>query len=468
MADGGGQKQTIQDRTVTRRRVLVSAFAASPKWGSEPAVGWNVCTRLARYHDVTVLCTPSVPGSPQENYRQEIAEYFAEHGPIPGLHFEFVEPPLLSRLFQRQTNLCRRTVYYVGYAAWQRAALARARQLHAQEPFELVHQLNIIGYREPGYLWKLGIPFVWGPVGGAANLPPAYTPLLRLQDKVFYTARRWTNELQKRTSRRCRKAAAAASHIWVVERAAQQMVEDLWGYPAEFMSETGTTARPQAAVRSYDGGRPLRVVWSGEHVGLKAFPIIVDALASLPKDTPVELTVLGSGPETQYWKELSRARGVAKMISWIGMVPHARAVEIMSQQDVLAFTGVQEATTNVVPESLSLGLPVVCHACCGMGVAVTDECGIRVPLGNPQTSADGFARAIREMAVDPQKVQRLSRGALARAEELSWEEKARRIAQRYSEILEPIGFGGVAPYEVGSAAEAGGNDVGHFSSTTRA
>jgi hypothetical protein len=26
--------------------------------------------------------------------------------------------------------------------------------------------LNMIGYREPGYLWKLNVPFVWGPMGG--------------------------------------------------------------------------------------------------------------------------------------------------------------------------------------------------------------------------------------------------------------------------------------------------------------
>ena len=40
-----------------RLRVLVSAFAASPVRGSEPAVGWNIPLHLAKDHDVTVLCS---------------------------------------------------------------------------------------------------------------------------------------------------------------------------------------------------------------------------------------------------------------------------------------------------------------------------------------------------------------------------------------------------------------------------
>jgi hypothetical protein len=122
-------------------------------------------------------------GLASQDFRAEIARVRARQRLRPGLTIHFVEPPLLSRWFQRESRIRRRTVYYTGYAAWQRAAYRDAIALHEREPFDLVHHLNITGYREPGYLWRMPVPFVWGPVGGAADIPPAYFPLMGWQDR---------------------------------------------------------------------------------------------------------------------------------------------------------------------------------------------------------------------------------------------------------------------------------------------
>ena len=89
----------------------------------------------------------------------------------------------------------------------------------------------------------------------------------------------------------------------------------------------------------------------------------------------------------------------------------------------------------MVMESLALGLPVICHDACGMGVAVTEMCGIKVPMRGPRISEAGFAAAIRSLLASPQRVAAPSAGALARAQELTWDRKWREIAAAYDSVL---------------------------------
>ena len=53
----------------------------------------------------------------------------------------------------------------------------------------MLHQLNMIGFREPGYLWKLSketdIPFVWGPVDAKDKFPVAYLGGASMETKLF-------------------------------------------------------------------------------------------------------------------------------------------------------------------------------------------------------------------------------------------------------------------------------------------
>jgi glycosyltransferase involved in cell wall biosynthesis len=412
-----------------RLRVLVSAYAVSPDQGSEPGVGWNVCSRLASYHDVTVLCAPGCPGDDAEVFRREIEAHLRKHGPVPGLSFHFVPHPPLSRLFQRETGLRRRTAYYVGYAAWQRAAFRAAAALHAGRPFDLTHHLNITGYREPGHLWRLDAPFVWGPVGGAADVPAPFLPLMSRADRCFYRVRNLGNALQKRFQSRCRRAARAAAHVWAIGEENRRMIRD-WGRDAEAVIESGTTPAPGASAGGYANGRPLRVVWSGNHIGRKALPILLHAMKRLPADG-VRCTVLGGGAETARWKRMAEELGIAERVLWTGELPRAAALEHVGGADVMAFTSVQEGTPHAVLEALSLGVPVVCHDACGMGVAVNEGCGIKIAMQSPAASIAGFAEALRRCREEPGLVHRLSDGALRRARELTWDHLAARIAGVY-------------------------------------
>ncbi len=104
----------------------------------------------------------------------------------------------------------------------------------------------------------------------------------------------------------------------------------------------------------------------------------------------------------------------------------------MRESDVFLFTSLQEGTSTVVMEALSLGLPVICHDACGMSVAVTETSGIKIRMISREKSITDFATAIRSLISNPTQIQSLSAAALHRAQELSWDGKVRQIAEIYN------------------------------------
>lgn len=416
-----------------RLRVLASAYAFSPFRGSEPGIGWNTATRLAAYHDVTVLYGDVSRASPA---RTEIEQFLASTSLPPGMTLQYVAPSALICFLEWCHNLPGLWfLYYLAYKFWQRRAYREAVRLHAARPFDLAHQLTMQGYREPGYLWKLPIPFVWGPVGGASNEPWAFLRSFSWRGRIGVAARNIANMVQMRLALRCRKAARKAARIWAVTDADYRMITELWGAPADRILDTGTTPSPHQQPVHRDPADRLRLVWSGLHISRKALPVLLHAIAQLESHDSIALTVLGEGPETDAWRALADRLRISHLISWKGQLPHAEALSVMAQGHAFAFPSVKEAASTVVLEALQFGMPVICHNACGMGIAVTDECGLKIPLVNPDTSIQGFRAAIERLLNEPDLLPQLSAGAIRRAQQLSWDEKARTIAKAYEEAV---------------------------------
>ncbi|MBS0525876.1 MAG: glycosyltransferase family 4 protein [Proteobacteria bacterium] len=357
-------------------------------------------------------------------------------GPIPGLTIHFVASPPLSRLLQpRPLVSLRSPLYFQGYAAWQRAAYREAARLHRARPFDAVHQLTIATFREPGYLWKLGVPFIWGPLAGGENIPPGYFADFRSHDSVYYALKNLANNLHRWTKRRSRAAACRAERIFVSSAQLHGTVVR-WGCTPDMMLEVGAPNWPGRR-RFYDRARPLRLCWIGLHIGRKALPIALRALAELKArglGEKVHLTILGAGPETETWQTLCRQLQVQEMATWTGQVPFHRVREELERQDAFIITSLQEGTPNVLMEALAAGLPVLCHSVGGMSFAIDESCGFKIPLADRQTSILEFANAIAALVTSPGLLNRLSEGALRRAEALSWDKLVGEIASAYDAV----------------------------------
>ncbi|MCH7687474.1 MAG: glycosyltransferase family 4 protein [Planctomycetes bacterium] len=193
---------------------------------------------------------------------------------------------------------------------------------------------------------------------------------------------------------------------------------------------------PDGRQRNRNPNQVLRLGWSGVHLPRKALPILLHAVARLPDEVAVELHILGDGPETSRWQNLATRLNIEQKCRFYGWLPRNEALDVMQSMDAFAITSLQDACSTVLFEALALGLPVISHATCGFKDVLTQECGLLVSLESPAQSVNRFAQGIEKLFRDPPLYQRLSQGALQRAGELSWKQRASVVLEHYGQIVQ--------------------------------
>ena len=406
-----------------RGRVLVLAYACSPYRGSEPGVGWHRVAEIANYFDTWVLCK-------QQDYEDDIRRYFAANPNAPGGHFCFLPNSKLELRLKRIPGL-----WYLAYNLWHRRAYRCARRLHGRVGFSLIHQVTLASFREPGYLWKLGVPFVWGPIGGTQNYPARFIAAAGLRGALREGWRGMLNSLQVRYSRRIRRAARAASALLAANTTVLRDFRRHLGKEARLMSTAGTEAITERPCSPSARQGPLRLLWCGVMEHHKALHLLIRALEAMPGSVAYELRIVGAGSLANRWRRLAQRTGVESHCTWLGWVSHDAVERHYEWADVLMFTSLRETAGMVVLEALSHGVPVICLDHQGPGDMVTADCGIKIPVTTPRRVISALREAIVLLARDRSLLSELSVNAYCRAKDFEWSAQGREIADIYLKVL---------------------------------
>lgn len=401
-----------------RPRLVIISYACSPYYGSEPGTGWNYAFEQSKYFDTWVICEG-------RQYAEDIRRFEAENGPVDGLHFDFVNKASWEPLTLKLPFL-RNFAFAISHNLWHRRATRRARELHDMLDFDAALKTTFCSYREPGYVWELGIPFVWGPFGGTQNFPTRFRPMMGLKCTLFESFRAIANWIQLRTSRRVRDAANAASTIVAANPSTARNFAKVHRVPMVAISDVGIHRIASAKQRFNEQG-PLRLLWCGVIEPHKALPILLKALGEI-KDVPVHVSVLGQGSRKAHWQRLAKRLGIEDRITWLGQLSHDAALEQFRNADAFAFTSLRDTTGTVCVEAIAAGLPVICFDHQGVGDIINENCGIKIPVDNPKSATQNWAAAIRRLATDSKLVEQLSQGARQRAQDYLWSRNGRRMA----------------------------------------
>lgn len=401
--------------------ILINAYACSPGMGSEPGMAWNWCVNLAKYCELHIIT--------EGEFRDKIEAVLPTLPQGQNMHF-YYNP--VSEDVRRMCWNQGDWRFYKYYKEWQWKTYLIAKDICTKKRIDVLHQLNMIGFREPGYLWKIeGVPLVWGPVDAKENFPVEYLEGAGLKAKLFIRLKNQITKWQLQHGKRVAKMVEKAAVVISASSNSQKSFKKYFGIDSPLINETGCYVKDETPTERQPKDT-FDLLWVGKADFRKQLSLAIRAVAAA-RHPDLRLHVVGGGDVSEYKKE-TETLGVNDLCVWHGAVSHDEVQRIMRQSDLFFFTSVAEGTPHVVLEAIGNSLPVLCFDTCGQGDSVDETVGIKIPLTNPRQSVKDFAEKIEFFYNNKEVLQQLSKGCVSRQNELSWERKALQVVDLYKSL----------------------------------
>lgn len=365
------------------KTILITAYAINPYKGSEDGTGWNIAREVAKEYKVILIT--------RKNNIPHLDRYFESSGfcrkQIQYLGFDLPEWVLWIKSHLGSKG------HVLYFYLWQRLVVNFIRKQSLE--FDLTYSLNFHSDSHPHFLWKLGKPSAWGPIGHHPKIPKAH--LLKpygwrayLTDRVFYWIK-WSMRNINPAFRRCVRETA---RIFVINSSVAAVVRT---------SEQQTVKMPAVAAPVQHGfskrsSNQFKVLSVGRFHFMKGFDVTLLAFAKFikrltPEETEsVKLVLVGKGKEAHRLKKLSQELGCEPHVQWVEWMPHEQMKECYVEADVFLFPS-HEGAGMVVPEAMSYGLPILTFDNCGPGELAGDN-ALKISYGNYEQNVHEFAQQL--------------------------------------------------------------------------
>ncbi|MDB5148445.1 MAG: glycosyltransferase [Mucilaginibacter sp.] len=413
-----------------KKNILISSYAISPVKGSEFGSAWNTVINLAGQHELWVLygISDAHMGDTQT------MRGFLDENSIPNVHFIEVQPGFIARSINLLNKAGLGWFFYFAYYLWQKEAFKRGQKLLETVDIDVLHQLGPIGYREPGFLYKLDKPMVWGPIGGMMVIDQRLLKNKPLLTQIKFSLKNLINRLQLGYSPRIKKAFERADVLIAATRAGQQTIINRFNRESHYLPDTSFTSNIMLDEAKFNSDS-LQLVWSGTHIERKNLDLCLDALAEV-NHRNWTLNVLGSGPLTARLKDKAAILGLTDNIVWHGQLNRADAVKVMAASHLHIITSIAEDNPAVVFEAMSCGVPSLTIDHHGMGDVICDKCGIKIPVDEYPVMVKNIATKLDELLVKPQLLKSLAQTTVACAATFKWDKRLETLNSIYERAIE--------------------------------
>lgn len=392
------------------KTILVLAFDISPYRGSEAAVAWNFVTNMSHSCKLIVLTVG-------EN---EELNNWLHNNVLENVTFHQVpwsDAGSFSWLTSR-FKVCSDIKISFLYRKWHKLAYNTALDIIRHQHVDVIHYLNPIGFKEPGYLWKIkDIPYVWGPLQGVENRPLALLPILSWGGKVKVLIRRIIHNSMFLYMPRFKKALKRADQLFAATPNTVNQLKNIHHKDSIYLPENGILSMERTSPIRCEGC--LRLIWVGSIDERKALGLLILSLAKCQQKN-WHLDVLGDGVLRTKCEQMAKKMGIYEKITFYGKVERTQVQRVFKRSHIHVITSLGESNTTVLWEAFSKAIPTLTLDHCGMAGVVSSECGIKIRIHSFAQVLNDIAQVIDDLILHPEKVESLSLGCIECAKKFMW------------------------------------------------
>jgi len=175
----------------------------------------------------------------------------------------------------------------------------------------------------------------------------------------------------------------------------------------------------------------LLVVNSGD-IPLKGLKFLLEAIAVLRRERPIELVIVGKPMKNGYTQGLIDSLGIGDCVTYCGQIDTSELVRQYATATMAVVPSVYEGFGLPAAEAMSCGVPVI-STTAGALPEVVGDAGILVPPAD----TEALVEAISGLLHNRDRRRHLGQMGRRRVEQMfNWRNTAKRTAEVYEEAIE--------------------------------
>lgn len=356
------------------------------------------------------------------------------------VNIDFITLPYHNVFLEKLCSTCSLGWFsYLLFKGWERNVYRYIKKSGLLSKIDLVHYAAPVGYREPGFLWKLNKPFVWGPFGGMYRIPSAFLSEYPFKERILGRIKNILNFLQFH-SLRIKKVFRHSDVLISCTKTQQRMVNSLLKKECcRYLPENGIDYERLESISDDFLEKKFRtdvvnIIWIGTNDTRKNARLLVSAVKKCKSEN---FTCTFVGENCSALKSLfASSDKLLSKIEFIEKIPRKKVLEMYKIAHLMAITSSMEANTTVLFEAMENCVPVITVDHCGMAdVVKNDETGMKVKVQNFEKMSDEFAQKIDEVCAAPENLLRFAKNIKSTSYEYSQEYRMDFFKECYKDAI---------------------------------